>query len=305
MQLNESSPGRIAEHVDEFLFHCRLIRGARPSTLRRYTDSLKQFTLEVSDFERPNLYTWAAKQLPSTQSASTMRTHLSILAIFTRWLADKRVISHAPKLNARRRPPTQIELPTQQDLQTLCTSLARHTATATPATRRIYRNHELMIRILVETGIRVGELVALKPRDHLSTAQPPQLHINPGKSISAERNIIVTQELSHAISAHLNRQNYPTIFASRVGKPIPTTWFDTWLTRFQKSLTLSCKLTPHTFRHQYSIKRAQAGDSVFDVMTALGHTHPKQTIFYYNRARRLMPPSKPNSDLDSNETGEL
>jgi integrase/recombinase XerD len=288
----------------EFLMHGRIVRRHSPHTQRNYAASLLKFDFTPEDFNDPRLFTRAIMQLDKSHSVETIRHHISALSVFTNWLVDQGFITQAPHLNLRTARPKNQPLPTAADLSTLKAALEQSTLSHPGALRRLHRNKELMIAILECTGMRVSELVHLSTRD-LSVIDPAaHITVCEGKTIAATRTIQVPIALGHAIAAHTAQQSSRLMFVSRTLKPIPASYFDSWLTDYQKPLNLSCAITPHVLRYNYIMQRAAAGDSLFEVMTAVGHTSARQTIHYFNRVRRLMPHAKPNADLGFIEGAE-
>jgi integrase len=294
--------------LDDYTLHCRIARGLGASSITQYSESLRLFRLTADDFNSPRLYAIAARQFRPGLSPASMRTHLRRLATFSRYLAQIGVTrSHTPLRSKQDRPKPR-PVPTADDIARLLDFLKTQVDQVPITRRRTYRNHWLIVRVLLETGCRITEALTLHTDALLLDRQPPAIHYcaphghKPaltyrGKTISAERVQKISPALAADLKHHLDHQFTDLVFTSHSQKPYSKEAFDGIMRRLNARLHLSCHTTPHSLRYLYIMTRAAQGASIFQVMTEIGHAHPRQTIHYFNRARRLMPGATPNSDL--------
>jgi integrase/recombinase XerD len=288
----------------QFLVERRFLQNIKPRTLALYAETFDKFTLTLADFNNPRLLTTAALQLPATLKPITARLHLVRLSTFARWLHERGVTGFKPQLKLRPLKPQPSSLPTLAELQKLYAALDAHVATATPARRRAARNHRLMVHLLIATGIRIGECLSLTTIDLNADDRSPSITVRAGKTRAAERTIRLNTQLAHELGDHCARQSGTLIFQSPRGARLNRNAFLLWLHPFARAAGLHTTITPHVLRHYFIIRSAIDGKSLFDVMTELGHSTPRQTIYYFNRARRLYPAARPNPDVGFIEKGE-
>ncbi|UQZ74825.1 site-specific integrase [Niallia circulans] len=168
----------------------------------------------------------------------------------------------------------------------------------------------LMFLILSYTGIRVGELVALKWKDvdfinH--TISITKTYYNPNnntleyqlvtpKTRKSRRKIIVDEEVIDALKEHKNVQdevikrlensyhNEDFIFAKmerQYGYPIVIKTVQNRMARLLRIAGLNQELTPHSLRHTHTSLLAEAGVSLEQIMDRLGHSDDQITKNVY------------------------
>jgi integrase len=168
----------------------------------------------------------------------------------------------------------------------------------------------LVFMILAYTGIRVGELVALKWKDvdfKNYTISITKTYYNPTnnaleyqlvtpKTRKSKRKIIVDEEVIHQLMEHKKIQekvieqlgdsyhNKDFIFAKmerQFGYPIVIKNVRDRMKRLLKIARLNEELTPHSLRHTHTSLLAEAGVSLEQIMDRLGHTDDQITKNVY------------------------
>ncbi|MBO0995684.1 site-specific integrase [Bacillus sp. SD088] len=168
----------------------------------------------------------------------------------------------------------------------------------------------LMFLILSYTGIRVGELVALKWKDvdfinH--TINISKTYYNPKnntleyllvtpKTRKSRRKIIVDEEIIDALKEHREVQNQVIkqlgdayynkdfIFAKlerQHGYPIVIKTVQNRMKRLLRLANLNRELTPHSLRHTHTSLLAEAGVALEQIMDRLGHSDDQITKDVY------------------------
>ncbi|MBY0124419.1 site-specific integrase [Bacillus sp. S/N-304-OC-R1] len=168
----------------------------------------------------------------------------------------------------------------------------------------------LVFLILAYTGIRVGELVALKWKDidfknHTisitKTYYNPnnntlEYHLVPPKTRRSKRKIVVDEDVIQALKKHKEVQdkvieqlgedyyNENFIFAKlkrQFGYPIVIKTVRDRMKRLLTIAGLNEELTPHSLRHTHTSLLAEAGVSLEQIMDRLGHTDDQITKNVY------------------------
>ncbi|MGB3566033.1 MAG: site-specific integrase [Priestia megaterium] len=168
----------------------------------------------------------------------------------------------------------------------------------------------LMFLILSYTGIRVGELVALKWKDvdfKNQTISITKTYYNPNnntleyqlvtpKTRKSRRKIIVDEEVINTLMKHKEVQNEVVeklgdtyhnedfIFAKierQFGYPIVIKTVQNRMARLLRIAELNTELTPHSLRHTHTSLLAEAGVSLEQIMDRLGHSDDQITKNVY------------------------
>ncbi|TYS12978.1 site-specific integrase [Rossellomorea vietnamensis] len=168
----------------------------------------------------------------------------------------------------------------------------------------------LVFLVLAYTGIRVGELVALKWKDVdfiNNTISITKTYYNPNnntleyqllppKTRKSRRKIVVDEEVIHALKKHQEVQfegikrlgkdyyNKDFIFSKmerQFGYPIVIKTVQNRMRRLLTIAELNTSLTPHSLRHTHTSLLAEAGVSLEQIMDRLGHTDDQITKNVY------------------------
>ncbi|QNK88689.1 tyrosine-type recombinase/integrase [Sporosarcina sp. resist] len=175
----------------------------------------------------------------------------------------------------------------------------------------------LMFLILSYTGIRVGELVALKWKDidfENQTINISKTYYNPNnntvqfqlvtpKTKKSRRKIIVDEDVIKALRIHKDTQakiiqqvgdsynNQDFIFAKterHPGYPIVIKMVQLRMARLLAIAKLNKDLTPHSLRHTHTSLLAEAGVALEQIMDRLGHSDDQITKNVYLHVTKEM-----------------
>jgi integrase len=222
-------------------------------------------------------------------AASVAKYHTMLHSIFERALHD-RVITFNPC--AHTELPKRIKKPTR----TLTPAEYQAILAALPA------QHRLMIETAINTGLRWGELIALKPR-HLNLAtgrlsvEETIVEVSLKNSPTGQRMLtkpypkdneprtlglphdLVTQLADHIADRRLKPGDL--MFATRDGTPISRNTFRTrvWLPAIQRS-GVDFEVRVHDLRHAHASWLLAGGSDLKAVMDRMGHAQITTTQKY-------------------------
>lgn len=171
-------------------------------------------------------------------------------------------------------------------------------------------NDYIIFKVLSYTGLRAGELCALKWKDinfKENTISITKTYYNPNnvttgyklltpKTKKSKRTIIIDSILSQELKSHkktylkvqLKNTNFYDgnfVFGRLSGKylgyPIFIKTIEDHMTRLLKLAKLDSKLTPHSLRHTHTSLLAEAGVGLEEIMDRLGHQDSDTTRNVY------------------------
>lgn len=126
--------------------------------------------------------------------------------------------------------------------------------------------HNLFIRVLAFTGVRVSEAINIRPRD----LKEPMLQLVVIGKGNEPRNIDITYNLMNSLKVYIKHEKikdheriFP--FTRRNGFYITDKY---------------CGLNPHAFRHFYAIRLMQHSKNIRYVQKQLGHSSISTTQYY-------------------------
>ena len=166
----------------------------------------------------------------------------------------------------------------------------------------IPERHRLMVQTAIETGMRWGELIALKPR-HIDilrrqvTVEETIVEVSKKHSPTGERYLSkpypkdneprtfgVRPDWLDAIAAHIDRRNIgpdDLLFTSTAGTPLSRNTFRTrvWLPAVQAS-GVGFAVRMHDLRHAHASWLLAGGSDLKSVMERMGHAQIQTTQKY-------------------------
>jgi site-specific recombinase XerD len=142
-----------------------------PQTVKTYTDGLRLYlawcaAADAAPLDRSSLREWVAALLDAGAQPATARARQLAVRRFTAWLTEEGEIPadpflgvKAPKLDSK-----VIEPLTDDELRRLLKACTPPKG-ATPTEALRHRRDEAMLRLMLETGMRAGEVVSLEIAD--------------------------------------------------------------------------------------------------------------------------------------------
>jgi site-specific recombinase XerD len=148
-----------------------------------------------------------------------------------------------------------------------------------PAKRQAFRDH-CILTFLLNTGLRVSELVALEIEDITFSERKGELRVRAGKG-TKERTIPLNDSCRKAINAwfsvrSVNKAN--RVFTTQRG-PATTRAIQSILESIGEAAHVE-NMTPHIARHTFAKNLINAGVSLEKVAMLLGHSSLDTTMVY-------------------------
>ena len=131
--------------------------------------------------------------------------------------------------------------------------------------------------LLLETGLRVGEALALKwPDVHiepLNGARFGYLHIRDGKSKYARRNLSLTGRVRDLLNSRRMKAKCAWVFTNEGGdRPLSIFTLEDQHSKVRKVLKRSGEFVIHSLRHTMLTRLGESGADAFEIMRIAGHS---------------------------------
>jgi integrase len=130
--------------------------------------------------------------------------------------------------------------------------------------------------LLLETGLRLGEALALKWSDiELDAANGKKLgylFVREGKSKNARRHVSLTPRAQETLVNRSLGSKSEYVFANHGGKPYLVTSLDPLHKRLREDLRLPTDCVIHSFRHTFLTRFGEAGADAFTIKKVAGHS---------------------------------
>lgn len=140
--------------------------------------------------------------------------------------------------------------------------------------------HELMLKLLFYTGVRVQEFANIKVRDVYLNEN--KIFIEQGKG-KKDRYVLFSDKFKTALKVYMETiPNNRFLFQTKRNTAYSTRRIQQIVKRFAKEVGI--KATPHTFRHQAITWLSQGGMTDAELMLITGHSSKESLKIYQHMA---------------------
>lgn len=272
----------------DFLRFCKIERRLSPHSLAAYHFDLADFCAWMSAKKDTNQVTETdlklyLEDMVSTRSLSpaTVRRRLACLRSFFRRMTD---LGHANDPFARWRPqlPRRKRLPRALARSELITLIGEISSFDDGPTNRDWPAI-VAFRLIIATGLRVGELCSLKIVDISSDCSVLRVH---GKGSRDRIAYVADPKLKDALKRLIvfrRSQGSPSdgpLLVNRLGVPMKPQSIRTKLRRLASDAGMERRVTPHMLRHTAATLLIETGVDIRFVQRLLGHSSIATTEIY-------------------------
>ena len=234
-----------------------------PYTLRNYLDSNKRLLeyakKQPEQIETQDIKNYLANQLDQQSSSSTILFLAAIKFAFTALLQSD------PTAGIKR-PKTEKKIPivlTKDEIQQLFK--------ATETTKS-----NLILQLLYSSGLRVSEIVNLKPTDLDLNENIGWVREGKGKK---DRMFIISKKLSNKLEKFIKKHSdYNYLFSK--ANPLTTRNIQKIVQSTTKRANIEKSVHPHTLRHSFATHLLENGVDIAKIQRLLGHASLTTTQIY-------------------------
>ena len=277
----------MSAHVDEYLAHLRFERRLADHTLESYARDLVDLGRFSAGQERPierltrqDLEAFVRSLMSDGKSPRSVARLVACVRGFYRFLALHQHITENPAVDLQA-PRAWKVLPkflSAEDVE----RLLRAPDTSTPRGLR----DRALIELLYATGLRVSELVSLRPQDlHLdagyltTTGKGEKQRVVP---VGDEAGDWIIRYVREARPVLLGSRTSPRLFVNARGGGPGITRVGFWkiLKGYGKTLGISRQISPHVLRHSFATHLLERGADLRAIQMMLGHADLSTTQIY-------------------------
>jgi len=272
-------------------------RNASPQTIAAYRDTFKlllcfareqtgkqPFELDIDDLDAPlvgaflNHLQQQRRNSPRTRNARLAAIHSFYRFAALRHPEHAHTIARVMAIPTKRHEYNTVSYLDLDEIKTLLAAPDRDTWLGR-------RDHTLLI-VMIQTGVRVSELVGLRVRDvHLGTGA----HIRVTGKGRKQRATPLTSQTVAVVRAWLNeRHGQPDqpLFPTRQGRPLSRYAIGALVSKHAATAAANCpsltakRVTPHTLRHTNAMLLRASGVDIATIALWLGHESTQTTHIY-------------------------
>lgn len=294
--------------VDRYLEHLLLEKGLSENSLDNYARdlaSLLGFLEEkhclLDAVNNGSLFLYLTRLRARGLTSRTLARHISTLRGFFAFLTEEKLLTDDPArlLQNPKLPKSLPEVLTRSEMSRILTR--------PDLTVKLGARDRAMLELLYASGLRVSELISLRPLDF--DAQAGLLRVF-GKG-SKERLVPVHYEGQRVIAEYLERWRpefspvEDKLFLNRSGKGLTRQAVWKSVKRYALEAGIRREISPHTFRHSFATHLLEGGADLRTVQILLGHEDISSTEIYTHvetgRLMRIHEKYHPRAGMDKED----
>jgi integrase/recombinase XerD len=237
------------------------LRGFSQMTVRNYSFFVQKFLAHAnkqpSEVTDEDARSYLASLIEAKSKSTTMLAAASLKFFFTEVLKKNIDAIKVPKKD-RKLP----EVLTKEEVRLLINS-----AETTKS--------RLMISLLYSSGLRVSELVKLKPQD--VRFEENLGWVRQGKG-GKDRMFLLSQQIGKELQEYTQKRENTFLFSK--DKPLTTRNIQKIVKKIREKAGIQKKVTPHTMRHSFATHLLEAGTDIRKIQVLLGHSSLNTTQLY-------------------------
>jgi integrase/recombinase XerD len=276
----------VSAHIDSYLTYLRDVRRLSANTVESYARDLEALAafaerrkIAVERLDRRDLEAFVRSLMSSGLSPRSVARSVACIRGFYRFVALEHRDQQSPAQDLRA-PRAWASLPRFLDLEEVDRLLAQPEV-ATPRGLR----DKALIEVLYASGMRVSELVGLKPGDLnldegyiTCTGKGDKQRIVPVGQTAAEW---VRRYMRDGRPHLLHRRTSPWLFVNaRDGGPLSRVGFWKVLKEYGIKAGISRDISPHVLRHSFATHLLERGADLRAIQVMLGHADLSTTQIY-------------------------
>jgi site-specific recombinase XerD len=267
------------ETTVQFFLSAKHAENRSQGTIDWYDNALYRMLRRMPEMERLDdlnaitirAYILLMQEDPGLRDVSVTKNVRAIRA-FCRWLVREELLKADPftKVPVPSFEKRELDIVSDSDFKALLAACDRNTDKG--------RRDEAILMFLFDTGVRVGELVALKT-EHLDLKSRQARVVGKGRKW---RTVFFSAQTATALHRYLaRRMGREYVFVGWGEKPLTVFGVNQMLKRLAERSGVKARVNPHSFRHTFATNYLRMGGDPATLQRILGHSDVSTTIRNY------------------------
>lgn len=279
--------------IDDFCNALWLEDGLANNTLEAYRRDLRLFALwleaergkNLMGADATDLNAYFAAKHPASKASSSNRRLAVFKRFYQRALRQHKIAADPCLLLRAAKQPSRFP-------KTLSESQVDALLAAPDVNRPLGLRDRTMLELMYASGLRVSELVLLRPIEIGLSEGVLRITGKGGKTrlvpFGEDAREWLERYLGEARSAILDGQRSDALFVTARGGPMTRQMFWTLVKKYARLAGIHAPLSPHTLRHAFATHLLNHGADLRVVQLLLGHADISTTQIYTHVARERL-----------------
>ena len=272
------------DYLSQFINYLKATKNLSQKTLAAYSSDLKQFVTYEHEILKPDICGFISHLSSDLNLKDTsIRRKIITLKNFYDYLLNNDYIATSPFKKIKFRFKQEKKLPKTipvSDINKILKCFDVEISSLSKFAQTEFIRDAALIDLLISTGIRIGEAVAITLDDIITSERTLLIH---GKG-RKERLIYISSAVTWSRIKTLIKErtmasnNY--LFVNRYGNPITIHGVEDVYKKYTKMAQINTKSTPHYLRHTFATNLLANGADLRSVQEILGHASVATTQIY-------------------------
>ena len=272
------------DYLSKFINYLKATKNLSPKTLAAYSSDLRQFVSYEHDILNPDICSFISYLSDNLNLKDTsIRRKIITLKNFYDYLLSNDYIASSPFKKLKFKFKQEKKLPKTlpvSDINKILKCFDIETSSLSKFAQKEFIRDAALIDLLISTGIRIGEAVAISLDDIITSERTLLIHGKGRKERLIYISSSVTWNRIKALVKERTQSNNNYLFVNRYGQPITIHGVEDVYKKYVKKAQVNTKSTPHYLRHTFATNLLANGADLRSVQEILGHASVATTQIY-------------------------
>lgn len=253
-----------------------LRRGLSPRTIRTYSKCIDVFFRRCRkrpfEITKVDVKDFLDRMLEKGAAGNTINVYLNALKFLYTEVFNRRLMVRIRYSKVPKKMPVFL---TKEEVLALIAAIGNP-------------KHRLMVKLMYSAGLRVGELVRLKPEHFEFSGNYGWVRLGKG---AKDRPFIVAESIKNELRDYMVANNISHdgwLFLGNNGNQMSIASVQKIIKKAAKKAGIKKRVHPHALRHSFATHIIQDGNDVVSLQSLLGHKSPETTMVYVHMANPRM-----------------
>ena len=272
------------DYLSKFINYLKATKNLSQKTLAAYSSDLKQFVSYEHEILSPDVCGFISYLSGELNLKDTsIRRKIITLRNFYDYLLNNDFIATSPFKKLKFKFKQEKKLPKTlpvSDINKILQCFDIEISSFSIFAQKEFIRDAALIDLLISTGIRIGEAVAITLDDIIASERTLLIHGKGRKQRLIYISSSVTWSRIKTLIKERSKSSNNYLFVNRYGNPITIHGVEDIYKKYAKKARINTKSTPHYLRHTFATNLLANGADLRSVQEILGHASVATTQIY-------------------------